>query len=105
MVGSNWEYIVQAAMNWSRLSVVVATSMLGSGALARQGPPPLYGIDFVRVGEPGNRAATAEEAPMMAWRPQNKHGQGLEGYWTHPGMSDVPLIPGPPRARSDLGGI
>lgn len=26
----------------------------------------------------------------------HKHGAGKEGYWRHPGMSDVPLISGPP---------
>lgn len=33
-----------------------------------------------------------------AYYDPDKYGPGQEGYWLYPGMSDVPLIPGPPSA-------
>ena len=51
--------------------IVLAAAGLGAaaGAEARQGPPPDYGLDWVTVGAPGNRAVNAEEAPGLGGYP------------------------------------
>ncbi len=45
------------------LLIVLLVCGMGSSALAD--PPPSYGLDFVTVGAPGNRATLPEETPMM----------------------------------------
>lgn len=46
----------------ARTALALAATALTTPALAA---PPDYGLDFVTVGDPGNRGATAEEAPGL----------------------------------------
>jgi len=47
-------------------ATALALAALTTPALAA---PPDYGLDFVTVGDPGNRAATEAEAPKLFWNP------------------------------------
>lgn len=57
--------------------VAIVSAGISIPAFAWQGPPS-YGIDFATVGAAGNRAATADEAPDMQWRPQSVGAVGYE---------------------------
>ncbi len=48
-------------------AAAIAMCML-SGSHALADPPPSYGLDFVTVGAPGNRATLPFEVPMEPWR-------------------------------------
>ncbi|TVQ63243.1 MAG: hypothetical protein EA378_02870 [Phycisphaerales bacterium] len=70
-------------MNRARTTTAaLAAATLAAITTPALAAPPEYGLDFVTVGDPGNRAVTEAEAPKLFWAPDFEPYQnaGAVGY-------------------------